>query len=62
MANKKTINWVREEYFEGIEQNLLSLKPELGFATQRAIVDNLDSLDETPSRKSLLDRIKNKKR
>ena len=54
----KTVAWVREDYFDCIEQNALSMKAELGYSTQRAIVDNLESLDETGPRKSLLARIK----
>ena len=54
----KTVAWVREDFFDSVEQNALSMKVELGYATQRAIVDNLESLDETGPRKSLLSRIR----
>ena len=58
MANKKTVQWVREDLEDSLEQNALCMKVELGYATQRAIVDNLESLDETGPRRSLFDRIK----
>jgi len=55
---KVTIDWMREDYFDCVEQTALMLKPEMGFAAQRAIIDNFESLDEMPSRKNLLGQIK----
>ena len=58
---KKTIDWVREDYYDSVEQNTLMLKPELGFASQRAIVDNFESLEDSLTRKSMLGKIKGNK-
>jgi hypothetical protein len=58
LPNKKTVHWVKEDLSDSLEQNALCMKVELGYATQRAIVDNLESLDETGPRKSLFERIK----
>ena len=54
----KTVQWMREDYLDSVEQNALMLKAEIGYASQRAIIENIESLDEAKPRKSLLEKIR----
>jgi hypothetical protein len=49
---------MKEDYMDSLDQNFIMLTRELGFATQNAIVENLESLDEAPSRQNLLQKLR----
>lgn len=57
---KSTYDWVREDYYDSIEQNMLKLKSEIGFATQRAIEENLQDLEKSTLHMSLWDKLKSR--